>query len=249
MCRRIREQRRRAPRTYQPKYRVYLLNGIVTCDVCGRKLRAQGSAGIKYYREMSRARGFLDCPVAGQGVRSKVVEDQVGAIFRRLRLPPDWQERLEELMGDDDDRQTIDNRRARLTQERRRLKEMKIRGEFDDGPDIYEREQARIRRELAELPAPADVETIQRAATYLEELAQVWDDADDVDRRDLARLALREVKVDMSQGRVATIEPHPIFVPLFRQIKLLREVSFGVFVPIWPQELAEQLNSRQICRP
>ncbi|MEA3309973.1 MAG: recombinase family protein, partial [Chloroflexota bacterium] len=42
-CRQIREQRRTAPRTYQPSYRVYLLNGLLACDVCGRALRAQGT--------------------------------------------------------------------------------------------------------------------------------------------------------------------------------------------------------------
>ncbi len=249
LCRRIRVQRRGAPRTYQPKYRVYLLNGIATCDACGRKLRAQGAKSGSYYREMSRARGFVDCPSAKRGVRSHVVEEQVGAIFRRLRLPPDWQARLEELLDQDDDRPTLESRRARLIAERRRLKEQYIRGDFDEDTDIYERELNRIRRELAELPAPADLETIQRAATTLEELAQVWDEADPADRRDLLRLALREVKVDMPQGRVATIEPYPIFVPLFRQLPLLREVSFGVFVPLWPPELAQELGILPILPP
>ncbi|HEY77159.1 MAG TPA: recombinase family protein, partial [Thermoflexia bacterium] len=104
MCRRVREQRRTAPRTYQPKYQVYLLNGIATCDLCGRKLRAQGAKSGRYYREVSRQRGFTDCPVAGRGVRTEVIDRQVGTIFRSLRLPPDWQERLEELVETEDDR-------------------------------------------------------------------------------------------------------------------------------------------------
>ncbi len=249
MCRRVREQRRGAPRTYQAKYRVYLLNGIVTCDVCGRKLRAQGTKAGSYYREMSYQRGFGDCPSARRGVRTEVVDEQVGAIFRRLRLPDDWQARLAELMDQDDDRQTLDSRRARLVEERRRLKEMKIRGEFDEDPDIYEREQTRIRRELSELPAPADLEAVERAAAMLEELAQIWDQAELVDRRDLLRIALREVKVDVPQGRVTTIEPYPVFVPLFRQLSLLREVSFGVFVPLWPHELAGEMEIMPILPP
>jgi site-specific DNA recombinase len=245
-CRRIREQRRGAPRTYQPKYRVYLLNGIATCDVCGRKLRAQGATSGSYYREMSRARGFIDCPAASSGVRTDVIEEQIGAIFRHLHLPTDWQARLEELLDREGDRQTLESRRARLIAERRRLKEMYVRGEFDEDPDLYDQEQARIRRELAELPAPADLETIQRAAATLEELAQVWDEAGPADRRDLLRLALREVKVDMTQGRLATIEPYPVFVPLFRQVPLLREVSFGVFVPLWPPEMAGEVDTAPV---
>jgi len=248
-CRRVREQRRGAPRTYQPKYRVYLLNGIVTCDVCGRKLRAQGTDERSYYREMSYQRGFVDCPSSHKGVRTEVVDEQVGAIFRCLRLPEDWREQLEELLERDDDRQTLENRHTRLVAERRRLKEMRIQGEFDDDIDIYDREQARIRRELAELPAPADMGSIERAATMLEELAEVWDQAELVDRRDLLRIVVREVKVDVPQGRVVTIEPYPVFVPLFRQSPLLREVSFGIFVPLWSPDLAEEMGVMSTLSP
>lgn len=241
MCRQVREQRRGAPRTYQPKYRVYLLNGIAACDVCGRKLRAQGAVSGKYYREMSWQRGYVDCPNGSKGVRAEVVERQVGAIFRRLRLPEDWQERLARLLETEEERQTLENRRARLIAERRRLKEMRIRGEFEEDADIYEREQARIERELAELPGESDLAAIERAARMLEELAEVWDSAEEADRRDLLRIALREVKVDMSQGRVATIEPYPVFVPLFRQLPQVREIAFGVFAPLWTPDMAGEM--------
>ena len=39
-----------------------------------------------------------------------------------------------------------------------------------------------------------------------------------------------------------TIEPYPVFVPLFRQSALVREVSFGVFVPVWSPELVEEME-------
>ncbi len=250
MCRRIREQRRGAPRTYLPKYKIYLLNSIVTCDVCGRKLRAQGAKTGSYYREMSAQRGFVDCPSSSKGVRTSMVDGQVGAIFRRLRLPDDWQAQLAKLIEQDDESQTLDNRRARLTAERRRLKESWIRGDFEEeDEDIYRRELKRIRRELAELPTSADMETIERAARMLEELAEIWDDAEEVDRRDLLRVAIREVKVDVPQGRLVTIEPYPVFVPLFRQLPLVREVSFGVFVPLWSPELAEALDVMTVLPP
>lgn len=249
-CRQVREQRRGAPRTYQPKYRVYLLNGIATCDVCGRRLRAQGAASGLYYREMSTHRGFVDCPFGRTGVRTSIVDEQVGAIFRRLQLPEDWQARLAKLVEEgEDDQQVLERRHARLVAERRRLKQMKIAGEFDDDPQLYSEELSRIRRQLAELPTSADLEAVEQAATMLEELAAVWDEADLVDRRDLLRLAVREVKVDVPQGRVMTVEPYPIFVPLFRQISLVREVTFGVFVPLWAPDLAEQMQMTTVLPP
>jgi DNA invertase Pin-like site-specific DNA recombinase len=249
-CRQVREQRRGAPRTYQPKYRVYLLNGIATCDVCGRKLRAQGAASGLYYREMSSHRGFMDCPFGRTGVRTNVVDGQIGAIFRRLQLPENWRARLAKLVEEgDDDQQTLERRRARLVAERRRVKQMKIAGEFDDDPALYTQELSRIRRQLTELPTPADLEAVERAATMLKELTEVWDEAEPADRRDLLRLAVREVKVDVPQGRVATVEPYPIFVPLFRQIPLVREVAFGVFVPLWTPDLAEELRTMTVLLP
>lgn len=250
-CRRIRRQRRGAPRTYQPKYRVYLLNGIVSCDACGRDLRAQGAKSRSYYRDVSRQRGFYDCPDAGRGQRVEIVDHQIGEIFRRLHLPPDWQRQLEDLIDEDyDDRQTLESRRSRLIAERKRLKRMRIKGEFDDeDQDIYVEEKARIERELAELPTPADLDTIEYAAATIKELAEVWDDAEKEERRDLLRIALRDIKVDMSQGRVTTIEPYPIFVPLFRQIPLLREVDFGIFVPLWSTELAEEMEWLTVLEP
>jgi hypothetical protein len=190
---------------------------------------------------MSRSRGFVDCPNAGRGVRCDTVDAQVAAIFRGLRLPPDWKDTLVELVDQDDDREVLDNRRARLIAERRRLKEMKVRGEFDDDLDIYDREQSRIARELSEIPEMVDdLEAVHHAASMLEELASVWDEASDADKRDLLRLALREVKIDVVQGRVATVEPYPIFVPLFRQVDILRETTFGVFVPLWTPKLVEE---------
>ena len=111
----------------------------------------------------------------------KILDGQVGEVFRRVQLPEDWQSQLVELLERDDDREIIEVRRSRLTEERRRLKLMKVRGEFDDDPDLYNQEQARIRRELADLPTPADMETIDDAANLLEELAKIWDDAELVD--------------------------------------------------------------------
>ncbi len=249
MCRKMRELRSGSPRTYQPKYRVYLLNGIIYCDVCGRKLRAQGASAGDYYREMSRSRGFIDCPDSGRGVRTEVIDNQVGAIFRRMTLPEDWQKELARMVEEDKDWETLENRRARLVAERKRLKRMNIKGVFDDDPDMFDQELARIRRQLADLPSPANLETLGYAADIIEELAEVWDDADKEDRRDLLRIAVRAVKVDVPQGRLVTIEPYPIFVPLLRKVSILRETAFGVFRPVWPPDILEQLDVMESIAP
>lgn len=249
LCRKTRERRRAAPRTYQPTYRVYLLNGIVHCDVCGRKLRAQGAQSGDYYREMSGQRGFVDCPNTGRGVRTEEIDGQVGAIFRKVTLPPDWREELAEMVEKDEDWETLDNRRARLVAERKRLKRMRIRGAFDDDTEMFDKELARVRRQLADLPSPADLEAMEHAAAVIEELSEVWDDAEKKDRRDLLRLALRKVKVDVPQGRMVTMEPYPVFVPVLRKVPFLQETDFGVFRPVWPPETVEELDVMPTMEP
>jgi site-specific DNA recombinase len=249
-CARMRDRRHTAPRTYQPQYRVYLLNSVVTCDVCGRKLRAQGAKSGDYYREVSGWRGFVDCPDAGRGVRAEQIDQQVGAVVRRLQLPEDWQKRLREMVDDGENGEVLASQRARLVAERRRLKEAWIRGDFEgEDEDIYEQALKRVQRELAELPSQSDLTAIEQAAEVIEELWEVWDEAAKEDRRDLLRLVLRDVKVDAAQGRVAAIEPYPVFIPLFREMAWLREVGFGVFHPVWPMERIRALDVMEVMAP
>jgi len=241
-CQRAMRKRRSGSRTYQASYRTYLLNGIAVCDICGRRLRAQATRSNRYYREMSRARGHLDCPQAQVGTAAGPVEQQVGAVFRHLRLPDDWQQRLEVLLDRSEEQEALENRRARLLAERRRLHELYVRGYLGDDMSLYERETQRIQRELERLPT-TDLESIQWAASTLESMAQVWDAATLEEQRDLVRLALREVQIDVGQPRVNALVPYPPFVPLFRQVEWLIETDAGRFVPLWPPEMAEQLSA------
>ncbi|HEY77075.1 MAG TPA: hypothetical protein G4O00_13035 [Thermoflexia bacterium] len=55
--------------------------------------------------------------------------------------------------------------------------------------------------------------------------------------------------MDVVQGRVVTVEPYPVFVPLFRQVPVLQEVTFGVFVPVWPPEEVGEVTSLPVLPP
>jgi len=176
-CQRVRRQRAGAPRTYQQAYRVYLLNGIAYCDVCGRSLRGQGTKSGLYYREMSKIRGYRDCPNAQVGTRAEVVDQQMGFLFGSLRLPEDWQQRLEELLHREEELMALERRRKRLEAEKKRLRQLYVRGDFEDDIGAYDRENRRIERELKALPPP-DMMAIERAAGVLEQLHEVWDGAE-----------------------------------------------------------------------
>ncbi len=236
---RVRQRHQHRRRLVGSTSRVYLLSQLARCHLCGRNLRAQASETGGYYRELSYERGFDDCPNSRLGTRAEPLHKQVGAILRVVELPPDWQAELAEMIGDEEEVATLDNRRERLKAEQRRLLEAYVRGDFAENGDLYRRELERVRRELAALPSAEDLEQVEQAAVLLESLSEVWDDADLADQRELTQLMLREVRVDVAQGRLLLLYPTAPFIPLFRNIPLLDEREMGSFVPVWPPDMAE----------
>jgi site-specific DNA recombinase len=223
-------------RVLRGEKRPYLLGGIARCHTCGRRLRAQGAQSGDYYRDTTVLTGYDDCPYGQSGVRAEVVHEQVGRILRGLRLPEEWREEMAALVGEDEEVGTLRSRRERLIAERRRLKRAYLAGDFDEDEDIYREHLERIREELARLPTEDDLKRIGEAARVLETVGEVWDEAEEADRRDLVQLILREVEVDVGQGRLVALKPHAPFIPLFRTMAGVEEREFGVFVPVWPVE-------------
>ncbi len=245
----MRQQRYFGSRSLPSHQRVYLLNGIVYCDACGRRLRAQTTPTGSYYRETSNARGYLDCPDARRGARADLVEAQLGALFRDLRLPDDWIERVQELLPEDRSKATArgqDNRRERLEAKLRRLRQLYEAGYYDDDLDAFEREAQAIQRKIDELPLPQDLATIEEAAATLSTLAEVWEEATPAERRDLVRLAVAEVFVDVNQSRVTRLRPHTPFRPLFQQLSSLAEIEPGRFSPLFSPDVTAALGVEPI---
>lgn len=238
----VRKKRYMGSRTLQTHWRVYLLNGIVHCDACGRRLRAQTTQTGSYYREVSNARGYFDCPDAKQGARADIIGEQMGAIVRDIVLPDDWMEKLEALLQDDDETISLDNQRARLKAELRRLRDLYRRGHYEDDIDTFERDARVVQRQLDQLPGPEDLANIQEAAVTLNTLADIWDEATLEEQRDMLRLAIKEVYVDARQSRVASFRPHPPFRPLFQQLDSVVEVEPGLFAPVFSPEVAASLQ-------
>lgn len=246
-CRRVRRKRRSTLRANQPQFEVYLLNAMSVCNICGRTLRAQKTHTGRYYREMSRARGFIDCPNAQVGMKAETAEAQIDDIFRRLTLPLDWQAEVENLLDNEAETVTFNNQRARIEAQKRRLRELYVSGHFEDDLDAFEQETAHLQRELDALPN-LSMESIEAAARTLEDLGEVWDEADPVARRDLLRLVLSQVELDVRQKRIVSLTPYAPFLPLFRQAGHLLEIEAGRFIPLYPYsaEAAEEGADEQL---
>lgn len=126
--------------------------------------------------------------------------------------------------------------REQLIAQLQRLREMYLRGDFEHARDEYHHALARVRRELDALPTLEQLEGLKAAASLVSTLQTGWASATPLEQRDLLRLMLREVTVDVRNGRIVTLHPQAVFIPIFRASPLLAERDLGVFVPIWEVE-------------
>ena len=241
-CQTWRESRRTMSRSVQKQFRIYLLSNLATCDVCGRKLRAQSSTSGTYYREMSYERGFTDCPHQRIGIRTDPIDKQIHALIPMIDLPREWLDEVENRVGDDEETIALQRQRDRLEAELRRLQQMRLAGDFDDNMDFYRSELARIRRQLNSLPTFDQITSLRNTMRSIGNLHEIWDEAEPADQRDLLRLMLNDVSLDVRSGRIASISPLAVFLPIFRQIPGLHESAFGTFTPLWqPDQIADIL--------
>ena len=240
-CKMVRDSHGSSSRAVQTTFRVYLLSQLARCDVCQRSLRSQGSDAGTYYREMSYQRGYLDCPHQRLGTRTDLVDPYVDAIIAGIELPDDWLAEIREQIGEDEELSSIRNKRQRLEAERKRLKQLYIRGEFEEDLDLYKKEAARIRRELDNIPTYDQLEGLESTIAVVKNLHEAWGNAEPADRRDLLRLMLRKVWVDVVEDRLVAIQPKAFLYPIFRDMEMLEERELGYFVPRWREDIAAEL--------
>lgn len=230
-CQRVRRSHRACPRSHAPKLRTYLLNTILHCAACGRKLRAQNSSNYRYYREMSYARK-LPCPLtANQGVRAEVFEEQIGRVFAAFQLPEDWQEEIQDKVVSESERQVIIEQRERIERKLARVAELYRDLVIDS--EQYQRDRNQLQTELKALIIPEE-EELAEAGIYLEDIGGLWDEATPEEQRDIVRLVLNEVYCDMQEGRLTALIPKPIFRLFFDQHPMLKETEEGRFDILYP---------------
>ena len=108
----MRSSRRATVKTIKKTVRVNLLQGLVVCANCGRRLRIQTPKNCPtYYREESHLRGYHDCPYIGQSMRADLNDDQVAELIRSIHMPDNWEPIV---------RQMLDNQRERADPEAER---------------------------------------------------------------------------------------------------------------------------------
>lgn len=213
-CQEVRSRRASNRRSYGHIRRVYLFSGLVRCHECKLTLRCaatQSKGEHRYYRHTARSRGY-ECTVPGKMVRADELEEQWSDIISRIQLPDDWKQRIEELAGDANQRLKILRERDEVQEKLRRLKLMYRDLLIDD--DEYRTTVERLQSRLAGLVLPNSPHIV-RAGEYLEHLGLLWTKATLEEQRDITRVLVKAVYVDVMQETIVAIEPMPIFKQLF----------------------------------
>ena len=217
----VRQQHARKPRSNAPSLRVYLLNTLARCSACGRPLRAQGGRkDYRYYREASQLRGFSDCPHRGLSIHAGIADEQIGRIVKAFRLPEDWKEMIAKISSGEEERQKILASRKRLEDRMRRVAEM-----YEDGAlnrVEYEKRRLAVSKEMEALVLP-DNDNLLMHGTQVETFYEIWPLASLEEQREICRLMIESVEIDLKEKRIISITPNKEFLWFFKHNHLLRE--------------------------
>ena len=221
-CQTVRASRRVEVDTQQKTVRINLLQGLVVCARCGRRLRIQTpKRGPTYYREDSHLRGYRDCSDISQCVRAEAIDTQVGELVQSLKLPANWEDAVRRLCQQQRDGPDPETERRDIRNTIRLMRENYERGLYEGEEYQYWQKVSALKEKLdllSRLPEPA----IERAARTLLDLRESWQWATKEERKDLARMMIQEVGVDVAAKRVIWIKARPDFDVLFQLLNNLR---------------------------
>lgn len=167
---------------------------------------------LLYYRDSAKIQN-LDCPAAGRHVPMAAIDEQVGDLVKRLQLPDDWRERLEELASHQEERENVEAQRRYVQGKMRRLRELYLDGDFAKAE--YDRRKADLQAQLDALQVPQQP-AIEAAGETLESLGAEWASAPKRYQRDMLRVIFEAVYMDPLARCVVCVKPWPQFAPLFR---------------------------------
>lgn len=221
-CQTVRASRRVEVDTQQKTVRINLLQGLVVCARCGRRLRIQTpKRGPTYYREDSHLRGYRDCSDISQCVRAEAIDTQVGELVQSLKLPANWEDAVRRLCQQQREGPDPETERRDIRNTIRLMRENYERGLYEGEEYQYWQKVSALKEKLdllSRLPEPA----IERAARTLLDLRESWQWATKEERKDLARMMIQEVGVDVAAKRVIWIKARPDFDVLFQLLNNLR---------------------------
>jgi hypothetical protein len=228
-CQKVRENRHQKVKSRKATRHIYLLNGIIVCAECGRRLRAQTPKGSgSYYREVSHLNGFDDCPNLRTSVRSAIIDDQIAILVQSLKLPADWEQAVRRLLQEDQTGPDLELERREIREKIRRMRTGYERGIYQDDEHVFWSEIETLQQRLEKTEAPGK-NAIHRAAETLLNLSESWKMATKEEQRELIQMMLQEVGCSIRSQEVVWVKPRSGFEILFRLASELIPEENGSF--------------------
>ena len=143
-----------------------------------------------------------------------------------------------------DEVERVKQERTQAEQRLRRLGKAYVDGLYSD--DDYRREKRGLEEKLTGLVVP-EVDATREAGKLLEELPNLWKEADLGERRKIRVTMLDAVYVDtVEEKAIVAIRPKPAFQPLF-EIATTRENSNVVLINEQPPQADNEPEAADLC--
>jgi site-specific DNA recombinase len=228
-CRTVRTNRRIKVKTVRETKRVYLLQGLLVCSACGRRLWAQTpKSGPAYYRESSDLRGYDDCPHLGRSVHSELIDTQIAELIESIHLPDNWEQLLHRAMeircqdGDSEiERKEIENQLCHM-------KKNYEYGLYDGEEKQYWQKVSSMKDRLSFLEYFPET-AAYRAARNLLSISETWEAVTEDEHKKLMRCMLQEIGVDLEAKRMVWLKAQPDYEPIFAVLAGLRQDENRLF--------------------
>ena len=81
----------------------------------------------------------------------------------------------------------------------------------------YQETRAQLKKQLASLIVPENRELLE-AGKYLQSLAPLWEAASLEERRDITRVMVQAIYIDVNEGEILSIRPNPMFSTLLKEV-------------------------------
>ena len=201
----------------------YVLQGLARCVRCSEVMWSQsiGRAQRAYYRERPSFRGGkCERP---KSVRADALDFQLEQIFNQIKLRPDWQTRITERIVDRLQRDDIVEERSHVESRQRRLRDLYLEGDITK--KFYDDNKRDMQERLDTLVIP-EVDITVMAGEMVENLGELWKEADIQGRNQLLTSMVHAVFIDAESKTIAGVLPRPGF----REVLLCVDGSEGITI-------------------
>jgi site-specific DNA recombinase len=206
-----RERLRCSRNTPRKRTRFYLFSGLIRCAECGFVMR-----GRAYRARQGEVRHYVDTGhehemKCEQGwVVAEEIEPQIERYLSKIRLPEAWMARILQLTQTDAKSQLNERQRLLLQSRLQRLMKLYVAGNL--GEAEFEREKAKIERELTRLQPAKN--SIPNLPSSLEDFLTLWKSASENERYQILRRLFRAIYV--RGDRIERVEVRKPFKVLFK---------------------------------